>query len=89
MIWNHPLSSTTHTHLWSSLSVSNAPSPPSPWQLPGDRLVLRVLVPVIQVGLAVWDVASVGLVGLPQQLRLDVGDGVLLLHLQVIWAAPS
>lgn len=46
----------------------------------GGRLVLGVPLSVVQVGPAVWDVASrrVRLV-LPQQLRLDVGDGVLLL----------
>lgn len=70
------------------MSVSSAPTSPSAWQLPvvdlavaAGRLVLRLPVSVVQVGPAVWDVASwrVGLV-LPQQLRLDVGDGVLLLR---------
>lgn len=69
-------------------TAPSSPSVPSARQLPvvvvgaavaGGRLVLWYPLSIFQVGPAVWDVTSgrVRLV-LPQQLRLDVGDEVLL-----------
>ena len=58
----------------------------------GGRLVLWLPLSVIQVGSAVRDIppGRVRLV-LPQQLRLDVGDGVLLLllHLLLLLLRPG
>lgn len=67
-------------HLHSSVSVSSTTSAPTVVRVAEGRLVLRLPISVVQEGPSVWDITPwrVGL-GLPQKLRLDVSDRLLLL----------